>query len=340
MSGESRVHALLAVARAVAAGAEASGLVRAVAESTGLSTEGVRLGLGVLETDPPEHEIAAFVASAPAAEAVHVILSANVFVAPLRAIAWALASTSRVSVRPSRRDPHLVRALHAAAPSLFALEPDRSPPHVQRGEIHAYGRTETLERIRASMSPGVLLREHGPGLGVALVGEAADLPEAAAALASDVALFDQRGCLSPRITLVLGEAERARAFAEALGLALSDLEARVPRGALSGDEREEASRWSASVLFAGTLLEGRAWKVGIHEKLLVPPSGRHVLVVPCDRLGAGRLLAALSPAITVIGATDQALAAFGPPRARRAALGRMQRPPFDGPVDLRLVPRP
>jgi hypothetical protein len=337
MTPQARVRELVTAARRIAAIAVPSGLASAIAASTGLSMEGVRLGFGVLETHPSPEELSAFHAAAHAAESVHVILSANVFVAPLRAIAWALALSPRVTVRASRRDPHLAAALHAAVPSLFTLTPAREPSDVRTGEVHAYGRADTLARIRASLAPGVIFRAHGPGMGVAVVGADADLATSAAALADDVVLFDQRGCLSPRVVLALGDETRARAFAVALVSALDVLGQRVPRGALGEDEREEAARWSDALAFGGDLRVGRSCKVGVSRTLLAPPTGRHVLVVPCTAEEASRHAAALAPAITVFGATSDALFALAPPHARRARLGRMQRPPLDGPVDLRVV---
>jgi acyl-CoA reductase-like NAD-dependent aldehyde dehydrogenase len=335
MTPEVRVLRLLAAARRASAAAESRGLVSAIAESTGLSPAGVRFGFRVLETDPPASDLAALHAAAHSAESVHVILSANVFVAPLRAIAWALALSPRVTVRPSRRDPHLALALHAEAPELFTLTPERAPSEVESGEVHAYGHADSLARIRAALRPGVRMWAHGPGMGVGVVGSDADLALAAAALAEDVVLFDQRGCLSPRVVLALGTARRAEAFAFELASALDALDACVPRGALSDDEREEAARWTDALTYGGDLITGRACRIGVSRTLLVPPTGRHVLVVPCTREEAPHLTASLAPATTVLGATSDELFVLAPPHARRARFGRMQRPPLDGPVDLR-----
>jgi hypothetical protein len=71
--------------------------------------------------------------------------------------------------------------------------------------------------------------------------------------------------------------------------------------------------------------------------VVVPPPGRHVHVVPVRALAdAPALLADLFPVLVAVGADDLALAAsLAPPHARLSALGAMQRPPLDGPVDLR-----
>ena len=46
---------------------------------------------------------------------------------------------------------------------------------IEAGAIHVYGRDETIAAVRAAARPGVVVRGHGAGLGVALVTPAADL---------------------------------------------------------------------------------------------------------------------------------------------------------------------
>src|SRR5215470_10824431 len=83
-----------------------------IARATGLSTEGVELGFTKhVEIDPTDDDLASLVRAAGSAKHVAVILSANVFVAALRAIALARAASPSVVVRPSRREPHFARAI-------------------------------------------------------------------------------------------------------------------------------------------------------------------------------------------------------------------------------------
>jgi hypothetical protein len=178
--------------------------------------------------------------------------------------------------------------------------------------------------------------------------------------------FDQRGCLSPRVAVVEGDASRARAFAEALHEQLAAWSIEVPRGALPPHEHAEARRWRETMAFAGELLEGRDHAVafacdrvrGTHgTSWWVPPPGRHVLVM-ADALFDDRVaqVAPIAPFVVAIG-TDDAVrlrallgGIIGPLHAssastasrspiRFSALGRMQHPPLDGPVDLRNVER-
>jgi hypothetical protein len=68
----------------------------------------------------------------------------------------------------------------------------------------------------------------------------------------------------------------------------------------------------------------------------VPPIGRHLEVVSIERLEPA--LTALAPWLTALGCAGPELEARARrllPKARVGPLGRMQAPPFDGPVDLR-----
>lgn len=301
-------------------------LVGKLVLATGLSEAGVRLALDQhLEVDATDAELEALRAKVSPASRVHVILSANVFVGALRALVLARAAATQVTVRPSRREPvfatALVEALADPAVTLSEREPDE-------GELHVYGRDETIAAIRARTS--LVVRAHGAGMGVAYVPADADLPATAARVAADVVPFDQRGCLSPRIVFVEGDPE---ALADALAEALAARERDVPRGALTGAERAELERWADSVAFAGTLRRGPAWAVAVAEVPALPPPGRHVLVLPWR---GARSLEPMARYVVAVGApTAEAARRIAPPHARVSRLGEMQKPRLDGPVDLR-----
>jgi acyl-CoA reductase-like NAD-dependent aldehyde dehydrogenase len=316
-----------------------------VATATGLSREGVELAFTRhVEIDPSDSEIASLVAASGSAKHVAVILSANVFVAALRAIAIARAASASVIVRPSRREPHFARALveHARAAGDLGLRviDELDVASIFGGEIHVYGRDATIASVRARAGDRVRVRGHGAGMGLAVVTSSASIDDAARALAEDVIAFDQRGCLSPRAALVLGDDARASAFADALHAALAAAALRVPRGALADDEREAAARYAATIAYAGRLLDAPSHLVGVAHTgapLLVPPSGRHVHVAAVADLAALRaLVAPLASVVIAVGSDDPALAAaIAPAHARVSPLGAMQRPPLDGAVDRR-----
>jgi hypothetical protein len=359
-----RVRCVVAAGRRAADPADPIGREAraALLESSGLSREGVELALTKhLETCPlPEH-LAALIAAAGVAPRCHVVLAANVCTAALRALAVAVATAPLVCVRPSRRDPALAPILArvlAGDPSFAAAggavacvaAVDAAPGD----ELHIQGSDAAIRTISASAAPGVIVRGHGPGLGVAVVGSADALDAAARAVAGDVIPFDQRGCLSPRVVLVEGDAARAEVFADALHRALADLSAAVPRGPLDDAVRAEIALYRASLQAVGALWEGPSHFVGLDptpRALAFPPAARVVHVVPACGSTAPALIAPWARYLTAIGDNaDGALCRGGAaivsdlgsalrsfaPRARRARLGEMQRPPLDGPVDLRL----
>jgi hypothetical protein len=311
--------------------------------SSGLSAQGVGFALQrCLEVAPEEREIAALIRSTPRAQVAHVLLSANVFVAAHRAIAIALSASAEVCVRASRREPEMAELLLAGAPGSFRLVTELSPHSGDR--LWAYGSDETMAEVAATLPAGVALHAHGSGFGVAVLDDMPPDSERGALLeklAEDIVLFDQRGCLSPRVVLLNAEPSSARAFARELAHALEALEQRVPRGTLTAREQSEISHYRDTAHFIGELFEAGSGFVSFSEQdsWFLPPTGRniHLLTTP-------DALATLSPYRPLL----TSCAFFGQP-ARRAALGRalpgarvchvgeMQRPPFDGPVDRRDV---
>jgi hypothetical protein len=316
--------------------------------STGLTPQGVLFGFECLEREATDAELVALVATAGDAPQVHVILSANVFVAPLRALALARAAAPRVTVRPSSRDPTLPRALVAAAadPSI-ELGEERDVGSIDCGEIHVYGRHETLAAVRERARAGIVVRGHGPGMGVAVVTHKALAEDAAESIARDVVAFDQRGCLSPRVVLVEPEPGsvdmRTERVAAALHERLCAWHERVPRGELSDAEKAAARLWRETMGFVGRIWSGPGhlvacapWRATSAIPAL-PPAGRHVLVVEMPALDAMAAdLAGVAPHVVAVGTDDPSrVRPFAPPHARLAILGRMQQPALDGPVDRR-----
>ncbi len=311
-------------------------IIAPLVASTGLSAENVRIGLSRhLETNATDAELDALARSAAPAERVHVILSASVFVAPLRAIALGLAASDRVTVRPSRREPVFAAALVREMNDARVALADVAPNEIERGEIHVYGLDATIARVREAAKPSVTVRGHGTAMSVALV--TGDFARAAEKLAEDVTAFDQRGCLSPRVAFVVGD---ARAFAKTLFDALEARAKIVPRGALEKGELEDLAWWESTIEYAGVLHRGAACAVGATagSQLVYPPSGRHMLVHALASAGdLPRVLGKDARFIVEVGsdAPTSEVRALAPPHARVCALGEMQRPPLDGPVDRR-----
>ncbi len=349
-----RVTQLVAVARRIADRGDRLGREarQRLPEATGLSPHNVELGLTrCLEVAPTDAELGALCAAVTSATAAHVLLSANVFVGAHRALALALASSARVSVRPSRRESVMVELLERGAPGLFSIVEHLAPD--SGDHVWAYGRDETLAELRQTLTltPGCVLHAHGAGFGVAVVEDAAleragsPVPDALAQqlaqqLALNVSLFDQRGCLSPRVLLFDGSRQAFERFGRLLASALDDMEADCPRGRLDRAEIADARRVADTTLMAGSLLTaGKGW-VGLVDDgagALLPPPGRHIVMARTD--SPLTWLVSHCASITAVGVsvTDQTHAAIGDalPRARRSTLGSMQSPLFDGPVDGR-----
>ncbi len=303
--------------------------------STGLSPASVDYALThCLERCPELAELERICAATIEAPRAHVVLSANVFTAPLRVIALALASSGRVSVRASRREPVMAELLHAASRGQFELVSNIDP--APGDHVWAYGADETLADIAATLPRGVTYQAHGFGYGAALIDSAAchDLA-AARRLALDAVLFDQRGCLSPRFAVVHASLDAALVFARALAAALDEWQTRLPLGQLDPSEVEASVRFRETMTYAGegclSTSTGTVAVLSEPERFPLPPVGRNLLLLATNDWQ--RPLATNAAQLTQLGLTG----AFAPlpPHVRTAPLGHMQRPPFDGPVDRR-----
>ena len=218
--------------------------------------------------------------------------------------------------------------------------------------VVATGSDEAVAEIAAQVRPPRRLVAYGHRLSVAaLAGEATRgerLERAADALARDVALWDQLGCLSPiALYVVDGDTDSAERAAHALARALEALESRWPLGRVESAaaaaiahergaaELREAAGHDVRVHASNTA----RWTV-IREADAAPrpaPLHRFVRVHPVR--GSSGLLAALAhyaphlAAVALEGfdsdddALPRALAALGASRLCR--FGAMQAPPLD-----------
>lgn len=349
-----RVECLVRVARRIQDPTDEIGRearVRLV-EVTGLTRESIELALcDHLETDPTPTELDALVKSTASAPVCQVMMSANVCTAPLRALALALATSARVFVRASRRDPVVTQllirmlesdqqfaALGGSVLMVETLHPE--PGH----ELHVYGSDETIASIVVGLPEGVIVRGHGTGIGLAVVGDDVDMAHAAEALARDVGVFDQRGCLSPRFVLVEGGTERAEGFCAALDDALTHFSLRYPRGDVDAGLRTEIAQYRATMEAIGLYWEGSAHAVGLDpapRALVLPPAARIVHVIAANQNDTRLLLAPWARYVTAVGVTSEnglsQMIKEWFPQARRSRLGFMQKPLFDGPVDARTM---
>lgn len=340
-----RLEQLLAGARRLAdpRGGRAEERRERLRASTGLTRAGVDLALArCLELEPTAAELDALASSVEPSERSHVLLSANVFVAAHRAIALALAASPNVCVRASRREPAMATFLHEEAPGLFDLVETLEP--AAGDQLFAYGNATTLATLSHTLPRGVRLHGHGPGFGLVVCDEFSvgdeTLARFADELSQDIVLFDQRGCLSPRLVLFQGSEASATRLARALAAAFDDWERRVPVGNSTEDERAEAARYRATLSYSGQLLTAGRGVIGVgplDSAVTLAPTGRNLHVLPVT--DAVARAESLATHITTFSAQCSEVlcraVAAALPRARQALPGRMQCPAFDGPVDRR-----
>ena len=166
--------------------------------------------------------------------------------------------------------------------------------------VTAYGSDRTVAELRARTPITARFVAYHHRVSVGVVGREALTGDALAATAADVAralaLFDQRGCVSPQLVYVEegGEAS-SEAFAEALARALRALEASLPGGPLEPAEASalQQARGTAELLAGsgeGRVLHGgrAAWTVLLEPRPepLPPLAGRFARVRPLASLDA------------------------------------------------------
>lgn len=223
--------------------------------ATGLSPEGVQAGLeavlGGVRGEPAAHlferarELRAGAKPFPRPFAL-VVLASNLPALAVQPLLPALAARRPVLLKSPTAEPFFspafIRALARRLPSLEDAVAARvwpgghealEAPLLERaGVVVAYGGEEALASLerRARNLGDARIVPYGPRTSLAAVGRDADPNAVAPGLARDVALFDQRGCLSIAAVWVEGDEERARAVAAALARELGRLARLWPPG--------------------------------------------------------------------------------------------------------------
>ncbi len=274
--------------------------------------------------------------------AVRVVLAASVATAPLRALALPLLQGATVSVKPSSRQGGCAElTVREMAREGVAVSLDVEGPF---DAVVAYGRDETLEAMCNALPEGVTFEGHGHGFGVGIVAGDVELEPAAEGFALDVALHDQRGCLSPQAIFVVGDLSRTKRFAEALDRALAALVVSLPRGVLDLGLGASVAQWQG----VQAALGARVYRGDSHAVVLWPgapplgigsPGARNIPVVAVSSLAAAcTLLTPHARWLSCVGITEGASVTEALPRAatpRVCHAGTMQDPPLDGPEDPR-----
>lgn len=126
-----------------------------------------------------------------------------------------------------------------------------------------WGGETAIQAWGRDLPVGNRLVPYGPRMSLAVITrdwlEQADLTESAVALATDVAMWEQRGCGSPQMLFLEDSGPRGEAFLAALRQALDDLALRLPPARLSRDEQVEILRERELTRFGELTGASRAW---------------------------------------------------------------------------------
>jgi hypothetical protein len=187
-----------------------------------------------------------------------IVVPYGVFTTPIEWTALALAGGSRVYLKAPARDPALVRALaEVCADEGLEVTWGTSTTLPVADAIVAFGGDDTVESIRVS-NPQAVFAGYGHRFSVAFVGGD---PEAAARnLAIDVARYDSRGCMAPTAVFTTGD---PHVLGTALSLAMTECEARWPRGQIDSALGPEWRRRMGLGRVMGQVWTGSQWAVTV-----------------------------------------------------------------------------
>ncbi len=239
----------------------------------------------------------------------------------------ALLVKSAVLVKPGAGDIALTvrfaRLLHRADPRLAGAAavqywPGGAPQWEswERGlltgadQVVVQGSGATIEAIRARAPASTRLIEHPHRIGVAIV-DPVGAPGAVASTARAAALFDQRGCVSTHLVLLLSGRDLAAHWCGELAASLAATATALPAGPstpgeLSARRQLEgrvAMKAAASPAIRLWASDGAGWSVVLGpSEAFEPGGGRTVWVVQvADPEGALGVLSSLSPVLQTVG---------------------------------------
>jgi hypothetical protein len=343
------------------------GLAPALAAAAGFSEPNVREGLRLALADWDEaalrelveRELGDRTGTARLGAPLSSIVCAGAIPMPtLLQIVLVLAVRSPALVKPASRDPvtpNLVAAsLREIDPGLAACVAVVPIDTGDESSLRAFlasecvvasGADATIDAVRSRLGAEQRFVGYGHRFSIAALGPAALDDATARALARDISLWDQRGCMSPIAIYTVGCSAAARiAFADALAGALAAREREAPlgeidapSGALVRTERDEARVRLAGSAY-GRLHESEQlrWTVVLETdaRPRVAPLHRFVRIHPV--VDAAEFAAVLVPlahrlstaALAGVDGEVEALAA-----TRICEPGWMQRPPLGVPHD-------
>ena len=293
------------------------------------------------------------------------ILPGNIIGPTIAAAYCAAAAGAKLMLKSSSRELHLAEIVAAqfeelGQPVAGTMRPMRWSggdadfeakifPLAQR--IVVFGDDATIEDVNRRAPEGAGVKCYGSAFSIGFVPSGSDVAAAADNAALDVALFDQRGCLSPQTIYVEGSDAQAILFAHALSTSLAKLGRSLPRARAGEAERAAVAEFmrrlqvralppathALGTIFVGPDKGGAAEFVVAAEPFsspVCPGFGRLVIVKPCRNATEGADAAkTLGPKLDSVGVAGQVTTSlqrlFANAGALRVcALGEMQRPPF------------
>jgi hypothetical protein len=168
--------------------------------------------------------------------------------------------------------------LYGSSETLANIEGELAGMEGQTPRLIAFGHRSSLLWVEAEALEGATEAEMGA------LGEA---------VATDLSLWDQRGCMAPHtLWLIDGtEADLARLL-DAAGGAMHRLAARWPAGAVSRETVEQSFLLGEQAAFAGQLIEGAEFRImtGVDARARRGPGGRTLRMAAVSRDEAERWL--------------------------------------------------
>lgn len=211
--------------------------------------------------------------------------------------------------------------------------------------VMVYGSDETIAAIREMIPPAKKTIFHGHKLSLGVIARESVCVDLAQKAAMDVALYDQRGCLSPQVYYVESGGEMSPLdFARQVAEALDVLSWKLPKGAYRTDEASRIQQLRGTLPLKGGVVfqssQGVGWTVlyDLKPEFRPSPLSRTLWIKPVDDL------ARIAPLIEPVRQVIQAIG-LAAPKERAAALveglskvggcrfcsiGEMQRPSLSG----------
>lgn len=220
--------------------------------------------------------------------------------------------TTRFARELHRADPRLAAAVavHYWPGGAPAWQPWERETLIRADQVVVYGGKDTIESIRARAPASTRLIEHPHRIGVAIV-DPRGAPGATAEVARAVALFDQKGCVSTHLILLLGGRAQARRWCERLAGHLARTGTALPAGPLSPGELSALHQLRGRLAMQAAASESveilspdkTNWTVMLAPaEHFEPAGGRTAWVVPVsDTNGCLEVIAPLSSVLQTVG---------------------------------------